>query len=99
MAVPQRTCIGCHHVKAKKELIRIVRLSKGEAVVIDLRGKEKGRGAYVCPNVNCISKAMQPKRLDRAFRVIPNPSDRGTSLEVVDKLKQDLLELIEVNRC
>jgi hypothetical protein len=83
MVSPQRTCIGCRQVKAKRDLIRIVisvppnagksgltePKPRGEVVTIDLHGKKKGRGAYVCPNVDCIKKAMQPERLNRAFRI------------------------------
>jgi len=43
--VPQRTCIGCRTVLAKRELIRIVRTPEG--VLVDPTGKRAGRGAYL----------------------------------------------------
>jgi predicted RNA-binding protein YlxR (DUF448 family) len=115
MVVPQRTCIGCGQVKAKRDLIRIVRSSVGgqesqkarrpesrkagfssleSIVTVDLRGKEKGRGAYVCPNIDCINRAMRPGRLNKAFRIIPNSSDR-ISLETIDRLKQNLFSILD----
>ena len=94
MAVPQRTCIGCHQVKAQRDLIRIVRLSISGIITVDLSGKEKGRGAYICPSLDCISRAMQPERLNRAFRIVSNSTDH-ISLEDVNGLKQNLLELIK----
>ena len=93
MAVLQRTCIGCWQVRTREDLIRIVRSPVDGAIVIDSRGKEKGRGAYVCFNIDCINKAMQPQKLDRAFRV------DHIGLETIDRLRQDLLELTEVRHC
>ncbi len=94
MVVPQRTCIGCRQVKAKKDLIRIVRSPVKGIITVDPHTKEKGRGAYICPNVDCIDKAIQLKRLNEAFRIIPNPGDRISS-ENMDELKRKLLALIE----
>ena len=91
MSIPQRTCIGCHQVKAKSELIRIVKSDDGE-VIIDLFGKEKGRGAYVCRNADCINKAMRPERLNRAFR-IGSDSTSSISREAANRSKQKLLSL------
>jgi predicted RNA-binding protein YlxR (DUF448 family) len=56
---------------------------RGEVFTIDLHGKKKGRGAYVCPNIDCIKKAMHPERLNRAFRI----SDRGVR---GDKVTHDI---------
>lgn len=64
--IPQRKCVGCNEMKDKKALLRIVRSPEGE-VSLDLTGKKNGRGAYVCPNKECIAKAMKEKRLERAL--------------------------------
>ena len=48
------------------ELIRVVRSPEG-AVSLDFRGKLPGRGAYVCPNPACLSKARKSRALERAF--------------------------------
>jgi len=82
-------------VRAKGELIRIVRSPVHGTFIVDPYGKEKGRGTYVCPNADCVNRAMQTQLMNRAFRVIPNSVDR-INLETVNKLKQDLLELIKV---
>ena len=60
--VPERTCIGCSEKKAKKDLIRIVRLPDEKGVEIDRTGKKSGRGAYICPSAACLKKAR--KRLE-----------------------------------
>ena len=53
---PTRMCSGCMTRRPKEELIRIVRTKDGKAIV-DASGKTDGRGAYVCPDENCIKKA------------------------------------------
>lgn len=64
--IPLRQCIGCMEGKPKKELIRIVKNKEGE-IKIDFTGKAAGRGAYICNNVECLTKAQKKKALNRAF--------------------------------
>lgn len=65
-SIPQRTCIGCNEIKAKKELIRIVKNKEGQ-IFIDKTGKANGRGAYICDNIECLEKAIKTKKLERTF--------------------------------
>ncbi len=64
--IPLRQCLGCREMKPKKELLRVVRSAEGE-ISLDLRGKANGRGAYVCPNTDCLKRAIRAKALHRAF--------------------------------
>lgn len=64
--IPMRQCLGCREMKPKRELLRVVRNPEG-AVSLDLRGKASGRGAYVCPNPECLKRAIKTKALSRAF--------------------------------
>lgn len=64
--VPQRTCMGCNEKKGKSELIRIVKNAEN-IINVDKTGKQAGRGAYICNNVNCLEKAI--KRLERVFEM------------------------------
>ena len=66
--IPQRQCMGCRERKAKRELIRVVRSPEGE-VSLDFGGKKYGRGAYICPNPECLKKAIRSKALDRSLEV------------------------------
>jgi predicted RNA-binding protein YlxR (DUF448 family) len=43
--IPQRTCVGCRKVIAKRELMRIVHTPEG--VIFDPTGKLSGRGVYL----------------------------------------------------
>ncbi|HKM18134.1 MAG: YlxR family protein [Firmicutes bacterium] len=65
--VPIRTCVGCRQSKPKKELIRVVRTPQLE-IAIDHTGKKSGRGAYLCPSKECLSKALQGRQLERALQ-------------------------------
>ena len=64
--IPQRQCMGCRERKAKRELIRVVRTPEGN-VCLDFGGKMNGRGAYLCPNAECLKKAIRSKALDRSL--------------------------------
>ena len=66
--IPQRQCMGCRERKAKKEMIRVVRGTDG-TVCLDFSGKLNGRGAYVCPDPECLKKALRSKALDRSLEV------------------------------
>ena len=64
--IPQRQCMGCRERKAKRELIRVVRLTDG-SLSLDFSGKLNGRGAYICPSSECLQKARKAKALERSL--------------------------------
>ena len=66
--IPQRQCMGCRERKAKREMIRVVRGTDGN-VTLDFGGKAPGRGAYICPDPECLKKAIRSKALDRSLEV------------------------------
>ena len=66
--IPQRQCMGCRERKAKRELIRIVRGTDGN-VSLDFGGKMNGRGAYICPDPECLRRVQKSKALDRSLEV------------------------------
>lgn len=80
--IPQRQCMGCRERRAKRELIRVVRRTDG-IVSLDFGGKMNGRGAYICPNPECLKKAQKVKSLERALEV-PIPQ------EVYDRLAKEM---------
>ena len=80
--IPMRQCLGCREMKAKKELIRVVRSPEG-GISLDFKGKASGRGAYICPEAQCLKKAVKAKALERAFSCqIPQ--------EIYDKLNEEM---------
>ena len=80
--IPQRQCMGCRERKAKKEMIRVVRGTDG-SVSLDFSGKLNGRGAYICPQAECLRKARKAKSLERSLEV-PIPE------EVYDRLEKEM---------
>ena len=62
-----RKCVGCQEMKSKKEMIRVIRTSEGE-FLLDATGRKNGRGAYLCPNRDCLAKAVKNKGLERSFK-------------------------------
>ena len=66
--IPLRMCTGCGEMKPKKELVRAVKSPTG-AISLDLTGRAAGRGAYVCPDSECLKKARKAKRFERAFQM------------------------------
>lgn len=77
-----RQCLGCREMKPKRELIRVVRSPEGE-ISLDFKGKAPGRGAYVCPDAQCLKKAIKARALEKAFSAqIPG--------EVYDRLNEQM---------
>ena len=79
---PLRLCLGCGEQRPKRELVRIVRTPEGE-MRLDATGKANGRGAYVCPDGECLDRALKSQRLGRALEV-------EVSQETVDGLRTQL---------
>ena len=61
-------CVGCRTMKEKRSLVRVVRTADGGAIV-DPTGRMNGRGAYVCPDPECLKKAVKSRALERALEV------------------------------
>jgi len=85
--VPQRTCVGCGTVTAKRELVRIVRGPDGE-VRPDPTGKAPGRGAYLHADRSCWETGLKKKKLERSLNVTLSPA----SLEVLRAFAAELPE-------
>ena len=80
--IPQRQCMGCRERKEKRRMIRVVRTPEGN-VNLDFSGKMNGRGAYICPDPECLKKALRSKALDRSLEVtIPE--------EVIARLQKEM---------
>ncbi len=80
--IPQRQCMGCRERMDKRQLIRVVRTPAGE-VQLDFSGKLSGRGAYICPKLQCLQKAQKSRSLERSLEVaIPQ--------EVYDRLLREM---------
>ena len=72
-------------MKNKKEMIRVIRTSEQE-FVLDATGKKNGRGAYICPNRECLSQAIKSKGLERSFK-------QAIPTEVYESLEKEMEHL------
>ena len=84
--VPLRQCVGCGEMKNKREMIRILK-TESEGIVLDATGRKNGRGAYVCPDGECLKKAIKSRGLDRSFKMtVPR--------EVYETLEKEMERLV-----
>ena len=83
--IPLRQCIGCGEMKSKKEMIRVIKTAEGE-ILLDDTGRKNGRGAYLCPSMECFKKAVKGRGLERSFKMaIPR--------EVYETLEKEMEEI------
>ena len=83
--IPLSQCIGCGEMKNKREMIRILKTAEGE-IVLDATGRKNGRGAYLCPSMDCFLKAKKSRGLDRSFKM-------AVPAEVDGRLEKEMGEL------
>ena len=87
---PQRTCVACRKVRAKRDLVRIVRSPAGE-LSVDLRGKVAGRGAYLDPDPACLDKGLRDGAIARALEVV-------IAQDVAERLRSQMDDAAKVRR-
>lgn len=71
--IPMRMCVGCRQMRPKRDLLRVVKTPQGE-IALDKTGKLAGRGAYVCPDSQCLQRAVKSRQLERALEHPIEPS-------------------------
>ena len=52
----------------EQDLIRVLKDTEGN-IFIDATGRKNGRGAYICPSMDCFKKAVKGKGLERSFKM------------------------------
>lgn len=83
--IPLRQCIGCGEMKSKKEMIRVLKTTEDE-ITIDVTGRKNGRGAYICPSMDCFKRAVKSRGLERSLKVaIPK--------EVYEELEKEMEQI------
>ena len=83
-----RTCIACGRKAHKHELVRIVRLTDG-GIKLDVSSKENGRGAYVCKDQACFTRACEKNMFGRRLKT-------KIHVEDMQKLANDFSALLNV---
>ena len=71
----------------EKDMIRVIKTAAEDEtssqIVLDATGRKNGRGAYVCPNSECLRAAIKNKGLERSLKM-PIPK------EVYDTLTKEM---------
>lgn len=80
--IPMRQCVGCGEMKMKRELLRVIKTAE-EEILLDTTGKKNGRGAYLCPNSECLKKAAKNRGLDRSLKT-------AVPKEIIDTLMKEM---------
>ena len=80
---PQRTCTVCRKQKNKNELLRIVK-NKENIINVDELGKQPGRGAYICYDMECLEKAQKSKRIEKSLEI-----------KIKDEIYEQIRKIIE----
>ena len=57
-----------------------------QTISIDATGRKNGRGAYICPSMECLRKARKNKGLERSFKMaVPG--------EIYDSLEKEMEQI------
>ena len=72
-------------MKNKREMIRFLIKMEGD-IVIDATGRKNGRGAYICPSLDCYKKAAKSKGLERSLKM-------AIPAEVYETLEKEMEQL------
>jgi predicted RNA-binding protein YlxR (DUF448 family) len=86
--MPQRTCVGCREVNAKRQLVRLVRSAAGQ-IEVDPTGKAAGRGAYLHERRTCWIHALERRTLDQALKLTLTDADRTRLRAIGDQYPDD----------
>ena len=81
--VPLRKCVATNEQHPKMEMFRVVRTPENE-VIIDLTGKVRGHGAYICKKKSAIMAARKKQILNKHLEI-----------EVPEQIFDELLKLVE----
>lgn len=70
-SVSLRTCVGCRARGERSQLLRVVARDSGDGLVLvlDVRRRLPGRGAWLHARIECLDQAVRRKAFGRALRV------------------------------
>jgi predicted RNA-binding protein YlxR (DUF448 family)/ribosomal protein L7Ae-like RNA K-turn-binding protein len=93
-AEPRRTCVSCRQEAAQDDLVRLVADPDG-VIVLDLRSRLPGRGAWVHPVPACLQKLEKEPRIAGRALGLPGGKEPPRGLETLSKqLKDGVVRLV-----
>lgn len=94
-SVNPRTCVACKRERKPREMLRIVRAPDGH-VVVDEQGRQSGRGAYVCPEPQCVALCLKKNLLAKALKC-EIPAEVGARLRAIVSLDESAEAMSEAS--
>lgn len=79
--------MACGKIRAKQELVRLVRVAGGK-IEVDASGKKAGRGAYLCRAQQCWAVGLRGGRLEHSLRT----KLARENIEHLIKFREDFLK-------
>lgn len=76
---PQRTCVACRRSGDQSSFVRLVRTPEGPVAVDEGRRRAPGRGAYLCRQTACWTRALKGA-LAASLRATITEADRAALL-------------------
>lgn len=62
-----RSCVACKRERPPREMLRVVRAPDGQ-ILLDEGGRLSGRGAYVCPEPQCVMLCLKKRLLEKSLK-------------------------------
>jgi len=81
-----RTCIACGCKRGRNEFWRF-KSKDGVTPVFDADNKKQGRGCSLCPNAQCVEKALSRRAFERALK-LKEPLNSGFQLQLRQKKRE-----------
>jgi len=88
--VPMRTCIATRKKTPKKELIRLAFDKELNKVIVDLRGKVRGRGANITPTMEAFDLAIKKRAINRALKL-----EQAMTTNEIEVLRIEFQQMID----
>ncbi len=99
---PWRTGVGCRCQKNPEEMLRWVQFPEEDGtttLALDLYGRVPGRGAWICPEVPCVQRALRKGGFQRSFRTkIHLPDEHSMVAQMRSGLTRLLREKLALTR-
>lgn len=92
-SLPQRTCVGCGRTAGRSELLRLICTPEG-VVTIDFGARFPGRGAYLCFDRDCLSRAKKKGNFSKAFKRKVEIDEEEITDRILEVLQERMLGLV-----
>jgi predicted RNA-binding protein YlxR (DUF448 family) len=65
--IPERMCVACREVFGRDRLFRFVKLPEGGVITRNDKGRQPGKGLYICRDRECWDRLFSRRNLKRTI--------------------------------